>query len=94
MSNQTMTFPGDLGIAGRVGLTGGVGVPPAMLTGPEAEMNYRQSRLLAEARRREVLRAVKSHRSVRRVGARRTTWLLSALKFRSSPAPARATNGC
>jgi len=95
MSNLPSTFPSELGIASRVGLTRGVG---EFGSGPgsfaEAEMHYREERILQDlARRRREQKAqsgrsVRSERFGRQVMSRWTTWLPSVSRLhRSSPAP-------
>ena len=94
MSNLPSTFPTDLGISSRVGLTRGVGRYESGLGSfAEAEMHYRQHRILRDlAARRQVSRSrsVRSARSERfghEVLSRWTTWLPSVpLLHRSSPA--------
>ena len=93
MSNLPSTFPSELGIASRVGLTRGVGEFGSGLDSfAEAEMHYRQDRMLHDlARRRRDQRAqmgrtAGSDRFGRQVMSRWTTWLPSvSLLHRSSP---------
>ena len=99
MSHQAASFPLELGIATRVGLTQGVGAP-GLLTFGEAEMRYRENRMIADARRRRAVRRENRRRknraatgASRREGMSRwTTWLPSVpLLHRSSPAPTSST---
>ena len=92
MSNLPSTFPSELGIASRVGLTRGVG---EFGSGPgsfaEAEMHYREERLIADLLRRknqeEAGRADRAGRFGRQGMTRWSTWLPSVpLLHRSSPA--------
>src|SRR5690242_10096398 len=96
MTRQPSTFPNELGIATRVGLTRGVGTGPALLSFSETEMQYRQSRLLADvSRRRRAARAAgRAAGPSRREGVSRwTTWLPFVPTHRSSPVPQSST-GC
>jgi hypothetical protein len=92
MSYQPSTFPTDLGIATRVGLTRGVGgTGPGLGSFAEAEMHYREERLIADLLRRknqeEAGRADRAGRFGRQGMTRWTTWLPSVpLLHRSSPA--------
>ena len=91
MSHQQSTFPTDLGIATRVGLTRGLGgTGPGLGSFAEAEMHYRQNRLIEDAvRHRNHARSSRtagSGRFGREVMSRWTTWLPSVpLLHRSSP---------
>ena len=88
---QPSTFPTDLGIATRVGLTRGAGQFPAG-TGSfaEAEMRYRQDRLIADLiRHRNADQAEAGHVAGAGHGvmSKWTTWLQSVpLLHRSSAA--------
>ena len=105
MTYQPSTFPADLGIASRVGLTRGVGTLGSSLGSfADAEMRYRQDRLLREAsfRRRNERKIHRSSRTNqngsqrfgREVMSRWTTWLPSVpLLHRSSPAQP-SSSGC
>ena len=58
MLTSTSTFPTDLGICTRVGLTRGVGRPAGAITSfAEAETRYREERLIARRERRAARRA-------------------------------------
>jgi hypothetical protein len=107
MTSRTSTFPSDLGISTRVGLTRGVGLPgPRMESFAQAEMRYRQQRLLDEATGRHQLRerhhrhdqqrsarAGRSRRNSRGLVTRWTTWLPSIPLHRSSAAP-QSSSAC
>jgi hypothetical protein len=91
MTYQPSTFPTELGISSRVGLTRGVGgVGPGLGSFAEAEMRYREDRMLRELarhRREEQARSARPGRFGREGMSRWTTWLPSVpLVHRSSPA--------
>jgi hypothetical protein len=102
MSNLSSTFPTDLGIASRVGLTRGVGGLGSDLGSfAEAEMHYREGRMVQDLLRRQRQRQARSdrrsHRGQRSGGevmSRWTTWLPSVpLMHRSSPVQ-QSSNAC
>src|SRR3954447_25426805 len=108
MTYQPSTFPSELGIATRVGLTRGVGGSgPGLRSFAEAEMHYRETRLreeLARSRRREQAREgrrsarlappARTRRARRSTPSRWATWLPSIGLRRASVAAQSRTNVC
>jgi hypothetical protein len=94
MLNTSSTFPSDLGISTRVGLTCGAGRPAKMVTSfAEAQTRYREERLAAERQVREARRLARASAShtpawtrIRGVMTRWTPWHSSDPRRRSSAA--------
>jgi hypothetical protein len=105
MNSVTSTFPTDLGISSRVGLTRGIG----QLTAPgqdfaQAQIRYREHQAHSSARRRAQVRAAKSARrelagsgkpvgNARELMSRWTTWFQSA-QVRPSSAGSQSSGAC
>jgi hypothetical protein len=91
MSQRPSTFPTELGIATRVGLTRGLGELPGLKSFAEIEMYHRQDRLIADARRHSRRNghspSTNASQNRRERVSRWSTWLPSVPFHRSSPAP-------
>lgn len=98
MIHQSSTFPTELGISTRVGLTRGVGLTGS---GPgsfaEAEMRYRQERAIADVmRHRTADRARAQHLAGfgHGVMSKWTTWLHSVPQVRRSSPEQPNSSAC
>jgi hypothetical protein len=102
MNDTINSFPHDLGISTRIGLTRGVGQPLGSFA--ESEIRYREDRAVAKAEHRAQLNqaraesrsrnaAKKSGGTRRELMSRWTTWFQSAQERRSS-AGSQSSTGC
>src|SRR5258706_258715 len=95
MLNTTSTFPSDLGISTRIGLTRGVGRPMgAVMSFAEAETRYREERLIADARRRQARELRRAARRERPARTRILTGVTRWASWHSSDARRRSSAAC
>jgi hypothetical protein len=104
MSKNTSTFPSELSAGTRIGLASGAGLPsPRLESLAEAEIRFRQERLLADAarsrrarrERTEQRQAAPVRRSRRELMTRWTSWLPFVPLHHSSVGPqSSSTCGC